>query len=61
MAQKNDLVWATWSSVLQQMDNGGRPSPGCCANACRNAKLPSHIYCEPCRVARGGYKFVKTV
>jgi hypothetical protein len=58
MAQKNDKVWEVWSSILQQMDLAKRPSPGCCAN-CNGAKLPFHIYCEPCRVARGGYKFVK--
>lgn len=60
MARGNDLVWALWCALLEQMDKGGKPSPGRCANGCKNPKLPEHIFCNSCRIERGGYAFVKT-
>lgn len=53
MAQNEN--WTVWKGILEQMDRACKPSAGLCANACKNKKLPFHIYCDSCRVANRGY------
>jgi predicted amidophosphoribosyltransferase len=58
-AQSKNKDWSVWKSILEQMDNGGRPSPGMCANCNKKAHSDGHIYCEGCRVERQGYPFAR--
>jgi hypothetical protein len=53
----NDAAWSVWQSILKQMDAACRPSKGKCANCGTADASKFHIYCEPCRLAAGGYRF----